>query len=101
MTQKIIQKEQTKHNLICGDLLEVLDDIESKSIDLVFADPPYNLGKNFGKKTQKLSVDDYVDWSIEWFGKIKRILKPTGSFYLMNSTQNMPFIDIYLLFIGC
>lgn len=90
--------EKNKHKIIFGDALEVLSGcIQDESIDLIFADPPYNIGKNFnGTKDKWESDEDYLIWCYKWLELCIRKLKSNGSFYVMASTQNMPYIDIYL-----
>ena len=86
-----------EHKILLGDALLALSEIEDNSIDLVFADPPYNIGKNFNGKLDKWEKDeDYLNWCYEWIDLCIKKLKPTGSFYVMTSTQFMPFFDIFL-----
>ena len=87
-----------RHTLIWGDAVEVLDsELPDNSIDLIFADPPYNIGKNFnGFKDKWKNDSDYLEWCYQWLDLCIRKLKPNGSFYVMTSTQNMPYFDIYL-----
>jgi len=86
-----------EHKILLGDALLALSEIEDNSIDLVFADPPYNIGKNFNGKLDKWEKDeDYLNWCYEWLDLCIKKLKPTGSFYVMTSTQFMPFFDIFL-----
>ena len=56
------------HAIFWGDALEVLaKEIPDKSVDLLFADPPYNIGKSFnGTKEKWLSEEDYLEWSYQW-----------------------------------
>ena len=86
------------HTIYHGDALEVLGGkIPNESIDLIFADPPYNIGKRFGEFRDKwLSEETYNDWCRTWLALCIEKLKPTGSMYVMSSTQAMPFIDIFL-----
>lgn len=86
------------HKIIHGDAIEALEhEIEDNSVDLVFADPPYNIGKNFAGCKDKWDTDDkYLTWCYQWLDLCIRKLKPTGSFYVMTSTQFMPFFDLYL-----
>lgn len=86
------------HKLILGDVLEVLgSEIEDNSIDLIFADPPYNIGKDFnGFKDQWKVESDYLEWSYSWLNLCINKLKANGSLYLMASTQSMPYFDLYL-----
>jgi adenine-specific DNA-methyltransferase len=90
--------EKNGHKIIYGDAIEVLQNqIENDSIDLIFADPPYNIGKNFNGVIDKWKSDeDYLKWCYQWLDLCIRKLKPNGSFYVMTSTQNMPYFDIYL-----
>lgn len=86
-----------RHKIIQGDSLEELKKIEDESIDLIFADPPYNIGKNFNGHKDKWETDDlYLNWCYEWLDLCVKKLKPNGSFYVMTSTQFMPYFDIFL-----
>jgi adenine-specific DNA-methyltransferase len=86
-----------KHKIIHGDALEALSTLSNNSVDLIFADPPYNIGKNFnGHKDKWAKDEDYLTWCYEWLDLCIKKLKPNGSFYVMTSTQFMPFFDIYL-----
>ncbi len=68
---------------ICQDIFEVLDYLPSQSIDLLFADPPYNLSKSFNGRTfSKLPLTQYEKWLDSWIAKLPRILKPTASLYI-------------------
>lgn len=84
--------------VIHGDAVDVLQNyISDESIDLIFADPPYNIGKNFaGLKDRWKTDQEYLQWCYSWIDLCVKKLKPTGSFYLMSSTQFMPFFDIFL-----
>lgn len=86
------------HIVYHGDVLSVLDScIPDESIDLIFADPPYNIGKDFaGQKDKWKSDEDYLEWCYNWINLCIKKLKPNGSFYVMTSTQCMPYFDIYI-----
>ena len=90
--------EKDGHRVVWGDCIEALSAlIPDHSVDLVFADPPYNLGKVFNGKREKWeSLEAYLQWCYRWMDLCVLKLKPTGSMYLMNSTQNMPYIDVHL-----
>lgn len=50
-----------------GDALEILKQIPNESVDLVFVDPPYNIGKNFAGRKDKWKTDEeYLDWCYQW-----------------------------------
>ena len=80
-----------------GDALEVLKQVPDESVDLIFVEPPYNIGKNFSGRKDKWKTDkDYLDWCYEWIDLCIKKVKPNGSLYLMTSTQFMPYFDLYV-----
>ena len=76
--------ENANHTIHHGDALEVLQSkIESNSVDLVFIDPPYNIGKKFSKFKDGWPSDvEYVNWAYRWIDECIRVLKPTGTLFL-------------------
>jgi adenine-specific DNA-methyltransferase len=83
--------------VILGNCLENLSKIADNSIDLIFADPPYNIGKDFGNNKDKWnSTDEYISWCKLWIDECFRILKKDGTFYFMTATQFMPYLDVYV-----
>jgi site-specific DNA-methyltransferase (adenine-specific) len=71
--------------LFRGDCLEMLPAIATDSVDTVFADPPFNLGKEYGDSVNDSMADqDYLDWCKRWIDECIRVLKPGGSFFLYN-----------------
>lgn len=82
---------------ILGDSLAVLKGINDKTIDLIFADAPYNIGKDFGNNSDKWeSVQAYVNWCKDWIDECMRILKDSGTMYFMTATQHMPYLDVFV-----
>lgn len=74
---------QVLNRTIHQNIFEILDWLPEKSIDLLFADPPYNLEKSFnGRFFSQLSLQEYEDWLDSWISKLHRILKPTSSIYI-------------------
>lgn len=90
--------EKEGHVIYHGEALEVMkNEIPDGSVDLVFVDPPYNIGKKFADFHDKWPSDaEYAKWAYEWIDECIRILKPTGTMYLMTSTQAMPYFDLYV-----
>ena len=85
------------HKIMQGDALEMMNFVEDESVDLIFADPPYNIGKNFSGHLDKWSSEEaYLNWCYQWLDLCIKKLKPNGSFYVMTATQFMPYFDIYL-----
>ncbi len=71
--------------LFTGDSLEWLKTIQDDTIDLIFADPPYNIKKADWDKFE--SQEAYIQWSIQWIAQAARILKPTGSLYICGFSE--------------
>ncbi len=92
------QFEKDGHKIFLGDALSILENsIDDSSVDLLFIDPPYNIGKVFGENKEKWnSEEEYLEWCYKWIDLCIDKLKPNGSIYLMGATQFMPYIDIYL-----
>jgi adenine-specific DNA-methyltransferase len=86
------------HKIYQGNAIEVLqNEIKDNSVDLIFVDPPYNIGKNFnGRKDKWKSDEDYLTWCYQWIDLLLKKLKNSGSLYIMTSTQFIPYFDIYL-----
>jgi len=70
------------NKIINGDCIKLLKDIPNETIDLVIADPPYF--KVVGQKWDYIwrTLEDYLDWSVQWIREISRVLRMGGSFYL-------------------
>ncbi|MBI4024280.1 MAG: adenine-specific DNA-methyltransferase [Verrucomicrobia bacterium] len=90
--------ETDGHAIIWGDAIEALTGkVPDLSVDLIFADPPYNIGKSFNGRRDKWNSDaEYLEWCYGWLDLCVRKLKNTGSLYLMAATQNMPHLDLHL-----
>lgn len=87
--------ESDDHKIIHGDVLTSIRTIDNESVDLIFADPPYNIGKDFDGLKESWGEKEFLEWCYEWLEECHRVLKKDGTFYLMNSTENMPFLDIW------
>ncbi len=72
------------NTVIQGDILEVLRTFPDESVDLVFADPPYNLDKAYTTYDDEKDREVYLDWCNAWLDEYIRVLKPTGSLYVLN-----------------
>ena len=76
-------------SVIEGDCVEAMGGIEPVSVRLVFADPPYNLGIDYGNgpKADRLSPDRYLDWCRCWMAAAKRLLAPDGSMWVLSDPR--------------
>ena len=68
-----------------GDSIEWLKSIESETIDLIFADPPYNINKAHWDKFESQEV--YIKWSMQWIKEASRVLKSTGTLYICGFSE--------------
>jgi len=65
-----------------GDCLEKFRQVESGSVDLVFADPPFNIGYAYDVYDDRRSAEQYLEWTKLWAAEVNRVLKPSGTFWL-------------------
>lgn len=68
-----------------GDTVAWLRSLPGESVDLVFADPPYNIKKAEWDSFE--SQEAYVQWSLQWVEQVARILKPTGTLYICGFSE--------------
>jgi DNA modification methylase len=73
---------QTMNELLVGDCLDHLPRIPSQSIDLVFADPPFNIGYRYDVYKDRRGREEYLQWTERWLAEMVRILKPDGTVYI-------------------
>lgn len=71
--------------LFTGNSLQWLKSLQDESIDMIFADPPYNIKKADWDKFD--SQEEYIKWSLQWISEASRILKPTGSLYICGFSE--------------
>ncbi len=68
-----------------GDCLSLLPKVADNSMDLIFADPPFNLGKEYASKMNDSVADsEYLEWCRAWLGHLVRVLAPGGSLFVYN-----------------
>ncbi|CBG91249.1 adenine-specific DNA-methyltransferase [Citrobacter rodentium] len=81
-------------SIILGDALNELKKLPAESVDLIFADPPYNIGKDFDGMIESWDENVFLTWLFACIDECHRVLKKQGTMYIMNSTENMPHIDL-------
>ncbi len=93
--------EAARGKLFLGDSIAWLKTLEPSSVDLIFADPPYNIKKadldDFG------TMNAYVAWSREWITETSRVLKPSGTMYVCGFSEILADVKVAVahLFSGC
>ncbi len=79
---------------ICQELFGTLDWLPARSVDLLFADPPYNLSKSFNRRSfSQVSSIEYEQWLESWLENLVRVLKPTASVYICGDWRSSAAIQ--------
>ncbi len=72
-----------RNTIAVGDCIRTMNRWPAGSVDLIFADPPYNIGYKYDRYEDKRDDREYIDWTLQWIDACARLLKPTGSFYIL------------------
>jgi site-specific DNA-methyltransferase (adenine-specific) len=97
MVKKIKQKKDPsliKDKIILGDALKELKKISDNSCDIIIADPPYNIGKDFGNDSDKRELTEYVEWCKKWIGECIRVMKPTGTMFIYGFSEILAYLSV-------
>ena len=65
-----------------GDCIKKMKTLPAKSIDLVFADPPFNIGIKYDVHNDNMPYEEYYNWSEKWIKESHRLLKDKGTIYI-------------------
>jgi site-specific DNA-methyltransferase (adenine-specific) len=71
-----------QNKILCGDCIELLGKVREPFADLVFADPPFNIGYQYDKYHDRVEKNNYITWTKDWMAACVRVLKSNGSFYI-------------------
>nr|MCU0391125.1 hypothetical protein [Thermoflexibacter sp.] len=85
-----------RQEIVLGDSLKELHRLESETIDLVIADPPYWKVVSETWDYQWRTEKDYIEWSMQWIKEVSRVLRKGGSFYLFGYFRTLALIVPYL-----
>ena len=88
--------EKFINKIIQGDCIEVMRDLPSDSIDVTFADPPFNLKKKYGTYKDEKETDDYLNWCRQWILEMVRITKSSGSIFVHNIPKWLTYYTGFL-----
>lgn len=84
-----ITAEEIRDRVFCQDVFAALPHLADRFVDLMFADPPYNLNKTFNdKRFKRTSIDQYAEWLDSWLSQTVRLLKPTASVYICGDWES-------------
>lgn len=81
-----------RQDIIQGDTLLILPTLDAGSAQIIIADPPYNIGKDFGNDSDKQPMDEYLKWSDKWIKECLRILKPNGTMFIYGFSEILALI---------
>jgi site-specific DNA-methyltransferase (adenine-specific) len=79
-----------------GDCLELFAEIPDESVDVTFADPPFNLKKKYNSTKDSLELQEYLNWCEKWIAEMVRVTKPTGSIFIHNIPKWLTFYAAFL-----
>jgi site-specific DNA-methyltransferase (adenine-specific) len=86
--------EDVRDKIFCQDVFDALPLLPDQSVDLMFADPPYNLTKSFNdRKFKQISIDEYSGWLDSWLAQTVRLLKPSASVYICGDWRSSAAIQ--------
>ena len=89
-----------KNKIILGDCLDVMRQIPSDELDLIFADPPYNIGLSYENHNDNMKYEDYIHWCRSWIKECARLLSPKGSLYVAINDEHAAEIVMILKDLG-
>lgn len=84
------------NQIIQGDCLEIMKNIPDNSVDVTFADPPFNLGKKYNGYRDHKEFHAYLDWCKRWIYEMVRVTKPTGSIFVHNIPKWLTYYATFL-----
>src|SRR5882757_1063106 len=70
------------NSVVNGDCITGLQALPAGSVDLAFADPPFNIGYDYDVYDDRKGHEHYLDWSRQWIAGVHAVLKPSGTFWL-------------------
>lgn len=89
---------ETIFDLRTVDCVEGMRPMADASVDLVVTSPPYNLGIKYRNYRDSRNSDEYLNWSVQWAGEVRRVLKDDGSFFLnLGACPSNPLIPHELI----
>jgi site-specific DNA-methyltransferase (adenine-specific) len=81
---RLWEAKMTYNKIFNGDCLDLFSNIPDNTIDMCFADPPFNLNKKYNSYHDNMDVKQYLDWCSLWINEMVRVTKPSGSIFLHN-----------------
>ena len=79
------------------DVLKILKEIPSNSLDMIYGDPDYNVGRNYSGRVYTKKWSDYIDWYIQLNKECLRVLKPNGNIFMINYPKQNSYLRVKFL----
>ena len=91
-----MKKSTFTNTIILGDTTKVLPQLisQQKHYQVIIADPPYNIGKDFGNNSVSMPIDDYVEWAESWIKDCLHLLTDDGLLYLYGFPEIIARISV-------
>ncbi len=100
-TEEIITEKKTEYGkklplnqIIVGNAIQELKKLPNESCDIIIADPPYNIGKDFGNNIDKRELSEYVSWCKEWINECTRVMKPAGTMFIYGFSEILAYLSV-------
>ena len=87
-----------RQEILQGDTLVLLPTLPNDSAQIIIADPPYNIGKDFGNDSDRQPMEDYLKWSDKWIQECLRILKPNGTMFIYGFSEILALLTARIPF---
>jgi DNA modification methylase len=88
--------QELRNQILCGDCVEILRAAKEPFADLIFADPPFNIGYKYDKYQDKKASEKYLAWTRDWIRACVDVLQPHGSFYIAIGDEYAAHIKLIL-----
>lgn len=93
--------ENYLNKVFLKDIMELLKELPDGSIDMVYGDPDYNVGINYGDRSYTKTFDEYIQWYIGLASESLRVLKDTGNMFLINYPKQNAYLRVRYLDEAC
>ena len=85
------------NNVYRGPIEDVLPQLPDESIDVIYADPDYNVGIKYRDRSYTKKFSEYIAWCIKWARQCNRVLKPDGNMFIINYPKQNAHLRVQYL----
>ena len=80
------------NQILCANCMDILPTLAAESAQIVIADPPYNIGKDFGNTSDRQPLEQYLAWTDAWLAECLRVLRPNGTMFIFGFSEILALI---------